>query len=81
MSKPIARSREINFMPDQSWTIECYLDKKKKKNNKKIIRSFYRCFDFDWEGNLFVDKRVKWVPWEINESTWDCFSVVLFHGA
>lgn len=35
MSKPIARSREINFIPDQNWIIECYLDKKKKKKGKK----------------------------------------------
>lgn len=35
MSKPIARSREINFIPDQNWIIECYLDKKKRRRKER----------------------------------------------
>lgn len=41
MSKPIARSREINFIPDQNWIIECYLDKKKKEEERKGKKQYW----------------------------------------
>lgn len=68
-------------MPDQNLTIECYLIKKKRKEKKQYWKDNFsiRCFNFDWEDNLFVDKRGKWVPWKINELTWDVS--VVFHGS
>lgn len=89
MSKPIARSHEINFMPDQDWTIERYLDKNKKKKGRKEgkERKEYRIRDnliFLFDVSISIGKAIcslirEEVPWEIKELTWDVS--VLFHAA